>query len=200
MNSSQFVDLEDSLSLSQGPATGPCPEPDECAPYAPTLFLTRALVLYAHHCLGIPIDLFRLLCYVFCVRYLPHSFPPWFDDPNNVRCCVQTTRYVAFSIPFYCFQYSVLSHLQSITITFCWNVTPCFGRCQCIEERCCCLCRQCKSFYPEYGDPHPLHLEKLAHELHNVLSQKTVFRKPTNMIVASHTLILIALFVCVADL
>jgi hypothetical protein len=148
MNSSQFIDLEDSLSCSQGPATGPCPEPDECAPYTPTLCLTRALILCPYLCLGIPSGLFRLLSYVFSVCYMPLFIV--------LGLMILVTSDVLYKVlvmslspfPSTVFQYLVLSHLQSITITFCWNVTPCFGRCRCFEESCCSFRLQCNSFLP----------------------------------------------------
>ena len=155
MNSSRFIDLDDSLSCSLGPATGPCSQPDECAPYTPTLFLTRALVFYSHLCLGIPSGLFHLLSYVFCVCYMPHCFPPfWFDGDNNARCCVQTrcTHYVAFSIPFCC---RPVPYPRTPPVYHDYVLLGCdilFGRCQ-GEAAAASPIVSVSHFYPEYEDP-----------------------------------------------
>ena len=90
-------------------------------------------MLYAHLCLGIPSGLFRLLSYVFCVKCLSVFLLLGLMILITSDVVYKVLSMSLSTFPATVLQYSVLSHLQSITITFCWNVAP-FGRCQCLEE------------------------------------------------------------------
>ena len=115
---------------------------------------------------------FVVLC-LYCVCYTPHCFlPSWFDDPNNARCCVEAAHYVAFSIPFCCRPVPCSCTPPVYHDYVLLECDTLFGRCQ--GEAAAASIVSVSRFYPEYEDhsPPPPPPEELAHELHNVLSQR----------------------------
>jgi hypothetical protein len=78
------MELKILLPCSQEPATGPCPEPDECNPKPHTLLLK--IHKYAEHCLPFrPSDYnFVRISHISYAYYMPlPSHSPWFVHPSN---------------------------------------------------------------------------------------------------------------------
>jgi hypothetical protein len=70
-----------SVPCSQGPSTGPCPQPDQSSPYTPIpVSLRSILIVSIYLCLCLPSGLFPCGCYMPCSSHSPrhdHSNHTW---------------------------------------------------------------------------------------------------------------------------
>jgi hypothetical protein len=136
--SQHFTEPKGSLPCSQGPSTGPTPEPDQSSPYHPILSLRSILILSAHLRLGLPSGLFHsglptkiLYAFLFSPIHATHtcpapSHPPSLDNSNYTWQTVQVMKLIImqFSPTSYQFiplwlryspQHPVLKYPQSVS-------------------------------------------------------------------------------------